>query len=267
MSNFIGFDCATKTLAFNICKVDLENIENIDDDVVELNEILKSLTKDNEDEIFVKVNEINERTKHYIEIIDADVVDLDPSRADGLITTVERIKLLHRYITERVFPVIPDGDLTVIIEDQTINKKSGVIEHALAALFMGRAQQIEIVDPNIRKTVCFDLINGRYSCFVPKYTTSTGAIKAHSKYNFGLTEQHFYSTIPFIPKKDRVHLADSFWQIMGWLKYSQLPLEEQTYSKHCKAKPKKKKMTKKTKQMSLKQQIAPKKFIPQIYDD
>lgn len=270
MSNFIGFDCATKTLAFNICSIDLEKIKNINNDIEELIILVESLTVDNEDEIYTKIKEIDDRTRRYIKLIDADVVDLDPSRSDKEITTIERISLLHNYIEERVFPVLPDN-LTVIIEDQTINNKSGVIEHALATMFIGKAQKVDIVNPNIRKDVCFDLINGRHSCFTPKYKTSTGAIKAHSKYNFALTEQYFYSSIPFIKKGLRVHLADSFWQIMGWIKYVQLPLEKQIYSIHYRiaraaAKPKKIKKSKKQKQQ-LKEQIAPKKFIPQIYDD
>jgi hypothetical protein len=269
MSNFIGFDCATKTLAFNICSIDLEKIKNINDDVAELITIVKSLTTDNEDEMCIKIKEIDDRTKQYIKLIDADVVDLSPGRADKEISSIERISLLHNYVEHRIFPNLP-ANITVIIEDQTINNKSGVIEHALAAMFMGKSQQVDIVNPNIRKDVCFDLINGQHSYFTPKYKTSTAAIKAHSKYNFALTEQYFYSSIPFIKKGLRVHLADSFWQIMGWLKYVQLPPEKQIYSMQYKmlkasTKPKKSKKTKV--QGKLKEQIVSKKFTPQIYDD
>lgn len=214
MSYYLGFDCATKTLAFGLVWVDLEGFRRR---AAALRAELAAAKGAGGAAGALRLKKIGAEIDGFVRILRGDVVDLFPGRADASIHSVERIQALAKYVNEVVKPKTPSAaPLTVMIEFQMgANARSRMIAAALVALFPDF--NVCFVGPSLKNKVYFTE-DGRYCHFVEKNKTTYAANKAHAKYNFKYLEKTLGTSIPKT-KISRGHLADAIMQIFGHLKY------------------------------------------------
>jgi hypothetical protein len=231
----LGFDCATKTFAFSLSRVDLdafaagrERIRARARAILEVARRAEALAAADPAaaarlvaEVAPAAAALDAETRDFVRIVDGETVDLFPGRADDDIPTVERLRAVARYVAARVRPAVaaavPPGErLRVVVEFQMgPNAKARAVAAALIALFA--EEDVIIVGPTLKNKVA-TCEAGRYCYFAERYKTSYGANKAHAKYNFARLEEAFGTGIPpTAPAALRGHIADSFMQVIGYL--------------------------------------------------
>jgi hypothetical protein len=218
---FLSFDCATKTFAFILIKinfkylfVDTKQIRKI------LNQIISDLKKNNyNDKMLDIINTLDNNTKNAIQIITGNCVDLVPNIANKDINTVDRIKIMVKYVKDEIFPLIKDiknEDLCVLVEFQmSHNTQSKIISIALLTLFA--EYELCLVKPCLKNKI-YLTNEGQYYNFIKKYNNNYTANKQHALYNFKEFERIFDQNIN-ISDKLKGHIADSFMQILGYIVY------------------------------------------------
>lgn len=230
---FLGFDCATKTFAFSICRIDTSALQPAWAATqrqrlaaaAELHgRAIGMLQRGELEGARAIVDRLLEATAALladtavIELADGGVVDLAPGRPDASVGTVERIRALAGYVADRIRPALTRcgaHDCTVVIEYQMgPNARARAIAAALVALFAN--ESVMFVGPSLKNRVCTGDA-GQYANFAKKYSTSYGANKAHAIHNFAVIESVFGTRIPATPPALRGHIADSFMQILGHL--------------------------------------------------
>jgi len=235
MTYYLGFDCATKTFAFSICRIKnnfsdiaaLRERYNVAFELYERAQVLANPQTDLPlltriiDALKLAVAALDAETKGLIEIIDGSVVNLVPGRPDSEVSTVERIKALAQYVSKRILPLLKKDsttNVTVVIEFQMgHNARARAIAAALVALFA--EYNVIIVGPSLKNRVS-TCREGMYGNFAQKYSNNYGANKAHAIYNFSVIESVFGTQIPLTkPASLRGHIADSFMQVLGHLLY------------------------------------------------
>ena len=233
----LGFDCATKTFAFSLSRVDLEAFaagrERIRAQARAILEVVRraeGLSHEDPaaaarlvDEVAPATAELDAETRDFVRIVDGETVDLFPGRADNDIPTVERLRAVARYVADRIRPVVaasvPPGErLRVVVEFQMgPNARARAVAAALIALFA--EEDVIIVGPTLKNKVA-TCEEGRYCYFAERYKTAYSANKAHASYNFARLEEVFGTGIPpTVPAALRGHIADSFMQVIGYLVY------------------------------------------------
>jgi hypothetical protein len=236
---YLGFDCATKTFAFSLSRVDLAAFAAeraaARTRVAALSELLrragaKAARGDalGAEEIVARaapgVAALDGATRAYVRIVDGETVDLLPGRTDADIPTVERLRALARYVARRVRPAVAaalagetaGAPLCVLVEYQMgANARARAVAAALIALFA--EEDVVIVGPTLKNKVAVGE-GGHYGDFAQRYATSYAANKAHTKHTFAVFERTFGSGIPATrPPSLRGHIADSFMQVLGLL--------------------------------------------------
>jgi hypothetical protein len=215
---FLSFDCATKTFAYILVKIDF-NLLYIDNEPVRkiLNYIKEQLNNGIiNQEILDILDKIDKKTKYVITIIKADCIDLAPGIRSRELTTVERVKMMSLYVKKYIYPIIT-SDLIVLIEFQmSQNVQSRAISIGLVALFA--EHEVHFVNPSLKNKINLSE-EGQYYNFIQKYKNSYDANKKHALFNFKTFEQ---ITEQILPISDRLkgHIADSFMQIIGHLAYT-----------------------------------------------
>jgi len=234
----LGFDCATKTFAFSLSRIDLgafeESKARLRTRVRAAIEVLRraaAMLRDGGDavpraaglvrEVAPVLEAADQESRAFVRLADGETVDLFPDRADDDIATVERLRAVVRYVNGRVRPavrrLVPAGEsVRVVIEFQMgPNARSRAVAAALVALFAD--DDVIIVGPTLKNKIA-TCEEGRYCYFAERYASSYGANKAHAKYNFARFEDAFGTEIPATrPASLRGHIADSFMQVIGHL--------------------------------------------------
>ena len=230
---FLGFDCATKTFAFSICRIDTSALrpawvatqrrrlaaaaELYARAIAQLQRGALEEARAIIDAVLAAVGTLLTDTS-VIELADGGVVDLAPGRPEASVGTVERIRALAGYVADRIRPALARcgaRDCTVVIEYQMgPNARARAIAAALVALFAN--ESVMFVGPSLKNRVCTGG-TGQYANFAKKYSNSYGANKAHAIHNFAVIESVFGTRIPATPAALRGHIADSFMQILGHL--------------------------------------------------
>lgn len=236
---YLGFDCATKTFAFNICRVDSIAMHDLGQflQTMALRRrllVARALHQRADDALqagdLATAHMIISQLRPAIEILLADtaiikladggVVDLAPGRPDADVGTVERIQALATYVTTRIRPALAAcgaENCTVVIEYQMgPNARARAIAAALVALFA--TETVLFVGPSLKNRICTGAA-GQYGNFAQKYSNSYGANKAHAIHNFAVIESVFGTAIPATSVALRGHIADSFMQVLGYLRY------------------------------------------------
>jgi hypothetical protein len=232
---YLGFDCATKTFAFSLSRVDLGAYRaaraHIHKRVSAAREVLRraeaimsadpARAAELLDAVAPGIEAADAETRSFIHLADGETVDLFPDRPDDSIATVERVRAVVRYVADRVRPsvrrAVPAGDpLQVVIEFQMgPNAPSRVVAAALVTLFA--EEDVIIVGPSLKNKIA-TCEAGRYYRFAEKYRSSYYANKEHAKFNFAKIEEVFGTNIPLTrPPSLRGHIADSFMQVLGHL--------------------------------------------------
>lgn len=155
-----------------------------------------------------------------IEIADGGVVDLAPGRADADVSTVERIRALAVYLATRVRPALArcgDEPWVVLIEYQMgPNARARAIAAALVALFADAT--VYFVGPSLKNRV--RVAPGlEYGVFARRYANTYGANKAHAARSFAAVEAAYGSGVGATTPALRGHIADSFMQVLGHLRF------------------------------------------------
>ena len=231
-SLYLSFDCATKTFAFSISKIDLssylENKEQLIARAKNANILIQAIINKTASVSDATIKEIEKSVQKldsdtcFIEIIDGEMVDLFPGTPDGKINSVDRIKAVSQYINNRIIPSLdaakelhPHMDVVIMVEYQMgPNSKAREVASAIIALFAD--YPITVVNPSLKNKISTSP-EGEYRHFTSKYTTSYGANKAHTKYNFEIIEKVFKSNITKSSNAEKGHIADSFMQVLGYL--------------------------------------------------
>jgi hypothetical protein len=237
---FVSFDCATKTFAFTVGRVDLAGYNlakaRLQKSVAAARAIVdranlackKPVDRASLDGLLrlvdgaaKAVSAAEAETREFLRIEDGETVDLAPGRADKDVSTVERVRAAVRYVNGRVRESmrchIPAGErYQVIIEFQMgINAPARVVAPALVGQFA--EEDVIIVGPALKNKIAV-CPEGRRCFFAEKYTNNYGANKAHATFNFLRLEAIFGSGIPPTkPASLRGHMADSFMQVLGHL--------------------------------------------------
>lgn len=218
---YLSFDCATKTFAYILIKIKMDQLFI---DTHELIKIVKHLEyKLNHDgysvEIENMINKLDHKTKYAIEILTGNCIDLIPGIANKDIDTVKRVKVVSDYTKNEIYPLIKDipmDKLSVLIEFQmSHNTQSKIVSIALLALFS--EYELCLVNPSLKNKLCFTE-EGRYCYFMEKYKNSYDANKKHALYNYKEFERIFNQKIN-LSDKLKGHVADSFMQILGHIMY------------------------------------------------
>jgi hypothetical protein len=244
---YLSFDCATKTFAFSICRVRSDLLFDVAPlrarlaaaralrdavvrDIVAYNaEKNANTTLDAAlmlcEKLQVAVAALDAETRSVIELLDGDVVDLAPGRADADVGTVDRLRAVAAYIDRRVRPALANAlgqrqmqnalmqNAIVVIEYQMgPNARARAVAAALVALFA--AERVIIVGPSLKNRIA-TCEAGRYGHFLQRYSGSYGANKAHAAFNFKVLEGAFGSAIPPTTAARRGHIADSCMQVLG----------------------------------------------------
>lgn len=233
---YLSFDCATKTFAFSLSRVDPAAFhagrERLKRQTLASREVVRRATEAAERgdmrqaaalaaEARAAVDALSCETARLLTLADGATVDLFPGRRDSDISTVERLRAVSRYVRDRVLPAarlhVPEGErMRVIIEYQMgHNARARAVSAALVTLFA--EHDVALVGPTLKNKVAV-CESGRYANFAERYSTLYGANKAHAKYNFERVEETFGSRIPAMsPPSLRGHVADSFMQVLGFI--------------------------------------------------
>lgn len=214
---FLGFDCATKTFAFSLSRIDYIEINRRVREFEIISELLKRTTLQTFFENYALVKKTNKELRELIQIVDGETVDLFPGVKNDEIDAVSRIKAVVCYVETRILPLLIslDGNLKIVIEYQMdINHKTNLVSSALITLFS--KYDVVVVGPSLKNkiSVCDE---GKYENFTEKTISTYIANKQHALFNFQRIENLFGSRI----KRTKLHghIADSFMQILGYLKY------------------------------------------------
>jgi len=231
---FLGFDCATKTFAFSLSRVDFgawaAAAPRLGRLAAGAREALRravalapadpaaaaAITR----ELEPALEAADRETASFVRIVGGAVVDLFPGRPDKGIATVERLRAVARYVRERVLPAVAahvppgEGGPRVVVEYQ-MGAVARDIAAALVTLFA--EGDVVIVGPSLKNKVA-TCEEGRYLRFAERYRKSYDANKAHAVFNFARFEAAFGTGIPPTrPASLRGHIADSFMQVVGLL--------------------------------------------------
>jgi len=217
---YLSFDCATKTFAYVLVKIKLNHLFI---DVRKVLNLVKILTKkihcNFSDDMANILYDIDNKTKYAIEIITGNCIDLIPGIDNNNINTVDRIKIVSKYVKNDIFPFINDipmDKITILIEFQmSYNTQSKIVSIALLTLFS--EYTIHLVNPSLKNKIYFTE-EGKYYHFIEKYKNSYDANKKHALYNFKEFERIFDQHID-VSDNLKGHIADSFMQIFGYIMF------------------------------------------------
>ena len=219
MEYYVGFDCATKTLAFNLCKIDKNGLSSHAEIQDEALRLISSITELNIVEITEKIKNLDSKLKQTIQIIDGEVVDLLPGVCDDDIHPVQRISLLIQYLKRSVIPNVPEGAIIIVEYQMAQNHKSDMIAHAIIAAFIEK-HDVHMVNTVVKNKIHLSQ-EGAMSNFSGRHINSKIDVKAQVIFNFDLVGRRFISNLGSIEKKLLEHISDSFMQILGWIKYGE----------------------------------------------
>lgn len=221
----LSFDCATKTFAFSLSRIDLPSQAGLAAARARARaaaEVARRLLQAPDAETLggleAAVAALDAETGGYVRIVDGETADLFPGTPDDAIPTVARIRAVAEYVARRVRPAVAAAGaapLRVVVEYQMgPNAPARAVACALVALFA--AEDVVVVGPSLKNRVAL-CEAGRLCYFAERYRTTYNANKAHAKYNFAVAEKVFGSSIPPSTPAARGHIADSFMQVLGYL--------------------------------------------------
>jgi hypothetical protein len=223
---YLGFDCATKTFAFSLSKIDAHAINHPEilrkkiDASTQLHDRLDASNLANSKHILMlnkMLIKLHKEAIDAIQLVDGETVDLTNGDVDGDIATIDRIRRVTTYVRNRILPLIDGLDVIVVIEYQMgQNMHANIVANTLATIFIDFS--VSLIVPTLKNKIHFTE-QGRYCYFIEKYSRGY-ANKVHVIYNFNYLESiHGTKIKETIPAKLRGHIADSMIQVLAFILY------------------------------------------------
>jgi hypothetical protein len=242
---YLSFDCATKTFAWTLSRIELDAaaVAAVRRRAERLAAAVESAVREEAllaardglpqlsgrqyeslEKLIARATKtaaaLRARAASWVRIADGATVDLFPGRPDATIGTVERLKAVSAYVRGRVMPsaaalpsaVAPPAPRVLIEYQMGQNPSARAVANALVVLFADH--DVWLVGPSLKNTVNFST---PYSAFVGQYRTAYTANKAHAAHNFAEVERLFGTAIPPGPAAARGHMADSFMQALAFV--------------------------------------------------
>jgi len=213
---YLSFDCATKTFAYVLVKI---NLTYLFLNFSEIKQVL-DIAKSDPNKYQGLIEKITDITSTTIQIIHADCIDLFPNVPDKDIDTVTRIKTMTTYVKTHIYPLLSNIDnnaIDIVIEFQmSYNTQSKIISIGLISLFTDYSTYL--VNPSLKNKVHLSN-DSKHNHFINKYKSNYTANKAHALHNFKLFEETFDQTTT-LPNSLKGHVADAFLQILGLILHS-----------------------------------------------
>ena len=141
-------------------------------------------------------------------VIEAFAEDLAPSQLNKNITTLQRVKLIHKFVQMRVKPLITENT-TILIEDQIGTTKTYVSFITLLSTLV--EENVIIMKPSLKN----QLTIGGHSIteFYKKYTNNYKANKEHARAMFKSFQKITGNKLSY-NKKYETDIADAFVQMV-----------------------------------------------------
>lgn len=218
---YLGFDCATKTFAWSLARLDLEGAEALRARADALARAyaavqggpagLSGVDPTTVGRLLAVADELDDATRALAEIADGETVDLAPGVPDDVVGTVARLTALVAYVRRRVMPVAAGksaGALRVAVEYQC-GARERDIAAALVALFSEvPGCRVFLVAAGSKGAIRIG--PNPHSAFSARYASSYSANKAHSRACFAAAERLWPSGVAASTAALRGHVADSF---------------------------------------------------------
>lgn len=230
---YIGFDPATKTLAYSLSWIDLSRVCELKSRHSILSEALKRMQGDPPAAFVAACRKLSDDTRSCIKIVACDCADLAPGVPDKDIPTLDRIRLLVKYLTDIVQPQValwcPSSTKPVVVIEHQMgaNCKSRTIVDAIIAYYAILDYGIIEVGPSVKNSAISPHLCD-YAAYSSKYKTLYTANKEHSKDCFRWVVKNFTCTL-FDDRNSSIgHIADSFLQVLGVIKQNPSLVIKQT---------------------------------------
>jgi len=180
----LSFDCATKTFAFCLIEIDLEQVLNME---LELTSIQKCVSK-----------------------FECEVHNFFPDKADKDISILERIQAVRTYLTR--FDNL-DKQTRIYVEYQMgANMKANIVADVILTYFYDFAN-VKLVPPSLKNKIKL-CDGGGHSDFTKKYKSNYTANKHHTTFNLNWFLTTFNINVSLKPSLVN-HVADAFAQVIG----------------------------------------------------
>ena len=176
---FIGIDPATKSIAVCCMEIKDKDLKGFDQSKASLNKC---------------------------KIISAFAVDLAPGILNKDINTIDRTKMIRKFVEEQIIPLIVD-DTKIIVEDQIGTTKT--YSSFIALLTMLNNYNIEIIKPSKKNQLTIG--GNAITTFYQKYTNNYTANKEHARAMFRSFHEITSNTLTY-NKKYETDIADAFVQ-------------------------------------------------------
>ncbi|VVB71255.1 Uncharacterised protein [uncultured archaeon] len=181
----LSFDCATKTFAFCLIEIDLDNVLSME---LTIPSIQKCISK-----------------------FECDVINFFPDKQDKDITILERIKAVRTFLSR--FDNLPN-DTHIYVEYQMgANMKANIVADVILTYFYNFID-VKLVPPTLKNKIKL-CSGGGYSDFTKKYKSNYTANKHHTTFNLNWFLSAFNISVSL--KSSLVnHVADAFAQVIGY---------------------------------------------------
>ncbi len=232
---FLSFDCATKSFAYSLVEILLDEVGECRAKLATCKErllaICEELRKARGSEsgttatlaaLAKEVAALDAQTRRLVRVAAGETVDLFPGRKDGDIRTPERLKAVARFVEDRVKPLaarLAGGAdrFDVAIEFQMgANARTRAVAAGLVALFF--RNRTFFVGPSLKGRICLGP-GLHHGDFCEKYASSYTASKKHALANFKKLETMFCSELPTMSDDKKGHIADSVLQVLAHQRY------------------------------------------------
>jgi Poxvirus A22 protein len=241
-TEFIGFDCAYKSLAWSHLSISHlgEVMDMYKELVVAINAIIDPEYSSHINTVAIIIcrldtlldiaRRINAFTRTCIRVISAGVVDLLPGKKVAETTAEERIHALSAWLNKQ-FGICAhnvSASAIVVIETQPIggsnnscNQLSASCEHMLAFFFTSRCK-VAFISPKLKNLLAFNGLD--FETFRMKYAKPYTARKNHSKENFlyFVKAFHIENILTTTSRPYYDDLADSFNGIIAYIRKERL---------------------------------------------
>jgi len=215
LSWFLSFDCATKSFAWSLLRVDLDS--TLDGRTLAAAKTAADVT--------AAADALLRSARQRFVFQAGSAVDLAPGIPDKNVGLVDRIRRMKRYVDAVVIPAVRgaagcpapgSGHLRVLIEYQMgQNANSNRIADALVLMFVD--DDVALIRPALKNKLSFGTPETTLGTYRARYASRWSANKMHSLACFHHLSEAFgwADRLPVLKKALNTDLADTVTQVAG----------------------------------------------------